>query len=629
MITINEILGKRNVKIVLEKLEQKSYNKEKHHEFINYYQLNKEELKNKIIKFDYIPETVTLKEIINFKGKKRLVANLDIKDKFLSKAISEILNKYIDPTLSKYSYAYRPLGGTLEATKQVREYILKDYSIVAQLDIKDFFESINHEILLNKLKKYNIEPCVLTLIKNYLKCPIEIELMETIKNKGLLQGNPMSPILSNIYLDGFDKILESNSIKFIRFCDDINVFGKNKSEIENSIGIAEKTLSEKFSLSLNKSKTNITNVYKTTFLGYYLVRENNDIEIIKKEKARLSYHSTWRTSALRKENNEYHIINDGILTNADYSILFENKDKKVYIPVETTNSINIYSNAIFSSNFFNTINANNIIVNIYDKFNRYTGRFIPNNSRKSCLTLLKQVSIYNNKEKRLEFSKSIISAGIHNLKSNLKYYQRRYNIDIKDNIKAIEKLEIDLINEKDYVRLLLIEARIREKYYSCFNQILKNEDFYFYSRTKRPPKDAINSLISFGNTLLYNFFAKEIYKTTLDIRIGYLHASNNRYESLNLDFADIFKPLIIDRIIFKLINKRIINSKIHFEIRNNGVYINDDGKRIFIKEYQDKLQETLVIKGKKISYENIMKKEIYKLLDSIRNDFKFKGFRYY
>ena len=65
---------------------------------------------------------------------------------------------------------------------------------------------------------------------------------------------------------------------------------------------------------------------------------------IKKEKARLSYHSTWRTSALRKENNEYHIINDGILTNADYSILFENKDKKVYIPVETTNSINIYSN---------------------------------------------------------------------------------------------------------------------------------------------------------------------------------------------------------------------------------------------------------------------------------------------
>lgn len=129
--------------------------------------------------------------------------------------------------------------------------------------------------------------------------------------------------------------------------------------------------------------------------------------------------------------------------------------------------------------------------------------------------------------------------------------------------------------------------------------------------------------------MLYNFFAKEIYKTTLDIRIGYLHASNNRYESLNLDFADIFKPLIIDRIIFKLINKRIINSKIHFEIRNNGVYINDDGKRIFIKEYQDKLQETLVIKGKKISYENIMKKEIYKLLDSIRNDFKFKGFRYY
>ena len=115
----------------------------------------------------------------------------------------------------------------------------------------------------------------------------------------------------------------------------------------------------------------------------------------------------------------------------------------------------------------------------------------------------------------------------------------------------------------------------------------------------------------------------------LDIRISYLHASNNRYESLNLDLADIFKPIIIDRIIFKIINKKIINSKIHFESRDNGVYINNDGKKIFIREYQEKLQETMVIKGKKMSYENIMRKEIYKLLDSIRNDYEFKGFRYY
>ena len=512
MISINEILGKKNVKITLEKLELKSYNKEKYQEFIDYYNLNKDEIKNKIIDSKYTPEIVIMKEIINFKGKKRLIANLDIKDKFITKAMTEVFNKYIDSTFSKYSYAYRPFGGTLEAVKQIREFAKEGNNITAQLDIKDFFEKINHEILLEKLKKYNIEPCIINLINQYLKCPIEIELIETVKNKGLLQGNPMSPILSNIYLDEFDKILESKNISFIRFCDDINIFCNNKNELFENIEIVKNILSEKYFLELNESKTNISNIYKTSFLGYYLVNEKNDIEIVKKEKAKLNYYSFWHPSALRKENNEYHILNDGILTNADYSILFENKDKKVHIPVETTNCINIHSNTMFSSNFFNVMNVHNICVNIFDKYNKYVGKFIPNNFRKSCLTLLKQVSIYNDNEKRLKLAKAIITAGVHNLKSNIKYYQRRYNINIKEKIEIIEKLEKDLKIEMEYQNLLLIEARIRENYYSCFNQILKNKDFYFYVRSKRPPKDAINSLISFGNTLLYNFLQKKFIK---------------------------------------------------------------------------------------------------------------------
>ena len=187
MISLNEILGKRNVKITLEKLEKKVYNKAKYQDFLNYYQLNKNELKNEIMKFEYNPDTVIMKEIINFKGKKRLVANLDIKDKFISKAISEILDKYIDITFSKSSFVYRKSEGTLEAAKCVRQFVKEENNIVGQIDIKDFFENINHELLLNKLKQYNIEPCILTLISKYLKCAVEIELIETVKNKGVLQ----------------------------------------------------------------------------------------------------------------------------------------------------------------------------------------------------------------------------------------------------------------------------------------------------------------------------------------------------------------------------------------------------------------------------------------------------------
>lgn len=229
----------------------------------------------------------------------------------------------------------------------------------------------------------------------------------------------------------------------------------------------------------------------------------------------------------------------------------------------------------------------------------------------------------------MNMAKDILSSEIYNLKSNLKYYNRRYNHDIKEKIKLIEKTEKEINLIKEHEKLLLCEARIKGIYYSCFNEILQNEKFKFIKRSKRPPQDPINALISFGNTLLYNYIAKEIYKTKLDIRIAYLHSSNNRYESLNLDLADIFKPIIVDKMIFKLINKKIINDNLHFENINGGVYLTEEGKNIVINEFYKKIRDMITIGNNKMSYEKIIRKEIYKLSNSIMNEEKYKAFKYY
>lgn len=557
------------------KFGTKIYNKTKYEEFKEYYELNKQSIREKIENFEYDTEIVKLKEIANYKGKKRIVAVLDIKDKFLTRAIMQVLEKYINPTLSEKSFAYIQGKGTVEALKLIKEYVEQGNTTVCQVDIKDYFDKINHEKLLKELEKYKIEKSLLKLIEKYIKCEIEYELVASIKNKGVVQGNSMSPVLSNIYLDSLDKKLDELNIKFVRYCDDINIFGTSRNEVIEKMKILEKELNENYYLELNDRKTVITNVYKTTFLGYSLIKEKNNIEILRREKTRLKYYNYWKESSLKQNGNEIHVISDGILSQREYTIIFENKDKKVYFPVENTKSINIYSNVIMNTNFFTTMNYKNVIVNIFDKSNRYIGKFIPQNTRKSSLTLLKQVSIYIDDNKRLEMAKNILTSGIYNLKSNLKYYNRRYKIDIKEKINKIEKIENKIRVCKNYSELLLSEARIREIYYSCFNEIIKDDNFKFIKRTKRPPKDELNCLISFGNTLLYNYIAKEIYKTTLDIRVGYLHATNNRYESLNLDLADIFKPIIVDKVIFKIINKKIINKEIHFEKRDDGVFLNE------------------------------------------------------
>ena len=628
MITLNEIMGKKNVKTVMNDLYKKSYNKRAFIEFQKYYENNKQIIRQEIENNKYQPENIILKEIINYKGKRRLVSILNIKDKFISKLLLEVLEKYIAPNFSENSFAYQKGKGTTQAILKIKKLVEEGNEIVGKIDIKDYFDTINHEKLLKMMQDVKIERRVIELINKFIKCKVDYQYSTYTKTQGIIQGSPLSAILSNIYLDSFDKELDKLNIKYIRYCDDINIFGKDKKEVYSTIKFIEKRLKEQYLLNINHNKTEITNVFYTKFLGYKLIKNKFGVEIVKISKE-VQYTNRWRTNSLEKINNEYHIVNEGILSQSDYTILFENKNKKVYIPIEATKILNIYSNIIINSNFFNLMNSKDIIVNLFDKHNRYIGKFIPNNTRKSCLLLLKQVEIYNDYNKRMNMAKDILSSEIYNLKSNLKYYNRRYNHDIKEKIKLIEKAEKEINLIKEHEKLLLCEARIKGIYYSCFNEILQNEKFKFIKRSKRPPQDPINALISFGNTLLYNYIAKEIYKTKLDIRIAYLHSSNNRYESLNLDLADIFKPIIVDKIIFKLINKKIINDRLHFENINGGGYLTGEGKNIVINEFYKKIKDITTIGNNKTSYEKIIRKEIYKLSNSIMNEEKYKAFKYY
>lgn len=628
MITLNEIMGKQNVKTVMNDLYKKSYSKRAFIEFQKYYENNKQIIRQEIENNKYQPENIILKEIINYKGKRRLVSILNIKDKFISKLLLEVLEKYIAPNFSENSFAYQKGKGTTQAILKIKKLVEEGNEIVGKIDIKDYFDTINHEKLLKMMQDVKIERRVIELINKFIKCKVDYQYSTYTKTQGIIQGSPLSAILSNIYLDSFDKELDKLNIKYIRYCDDINIFGKDKKEVYSTIKFIEKRLKEQYLLNINHNKTEITNVFYTIFLGYKLIKNKFGVEIVKISKE-VQYTNRWRTNSLEKINNEYHIINEGILSQSDYTILFENKNKKVYIPIEATKILNIYSNIIINSDFFNLMNSKDIIVNLFDKHNRYIGKFIPNNTRKSCLLLLKQVEIYNDYNKRMNMAKDILSSEIYNLKSNLKYYNRRYNHDIKEKIKLIEKAEKEINLIKEHEKLLLCEARIKGIYYSCFNEILQNEKFKFIKRSKRPPQDPINALISFGNTLLYNYIAKEIYKTKLDIRIAYLHSSNNRYESLNLDLADIFKPIIVDKIIFKLINKKIINYRLHFENINGGGYLTGEGKNIVINEFYKKIKDITTIGNNKMSYEKIIRKEIYKLSNSIMNEEKYKAFKYY
>ncbi len=161
------------------------------------------------------------------------------------------------------------------------------------------------------------------------------------------------------------------------------------------------------------------------------------------------------------------------------------------------------------------------------------------------------------------------------------------------------------------------------------NEIITVPGFEFTARTRRPPKDPLNAMLSFGNTLLYNRIAMEINKTSLDIRIGIVHSTTNRSQSLNLDIADLFKPILVDRTIFTLINRKVLDLKRDFVIQEDGsAYLSNIGKRIFISEFNNKLYQKLTEKGRSITYDTKIKEEISKLYRFFMKGEKYKPYKY-
>lgn len=219
---------------------------------------------------------------------------------------------------------------------------------------------------------------------------------------------------------------------------------------------------------------------------------------------------------------------------------------------------------------------------------------------------------------------------MHNQRENLRYYyKRKKNEKLKKAIHDITSSMEEMKTCDSIEKLMLIEARAKQKYLQCFDIIIAHEDFPFERRTRRPPLNEVNALISFGNVFLYQRIATEIRKTALDIRIGFMHAANSRNETFNLDIAEIFKPIIVDRAIFTVIHNLMITKRDHFYVNENGaVLLNKIGKRIFIQELEKKLYQKVKIDGVSRTYDSIIKHEIQKLVHVVKTGEKYKPYKY-
>lgn len=229
---------------------------------------HRDELLESIRNGKYKPSPVRRVEIPKDNGGKRQLGIPTVIDRMIQQAIAQVLIPIYEPKFSDGSYGYRPHRSAKDAIMKVKEYADEGYKYAVCLDLSKYFDTLNHELLMNMLRQDIKDKRLIDLIKKYLKSGVMENGIVMKTDEGSPQGGNLSPLLANIYLDKFDKEFEGRGVKVIRYADDIILLAKSIRAAERLLGTSTEYLEKKLKLKVNTEKSRAVSVYAIRNFGF-------------------------------------------------------------------------------------------------------------------------------------------------------------------------------------------------------------------------------------------------------------------------------------------------------------------------------------------------------------------------
>ncbi|MBF1630937.1 MAG: group II intron reverse transcriptase/maturase [Prevotella sp.] len=276
---MDKILSQKNLQEAMKRVKSNKgasgIDKMSVEEIDEYFSKHIEEIKTSIWEKKYRPQAVKRVYIPKPNGKKRPLGIPVVVDRVIQQAVAQVFSELYDECFSEHSYGFRPNRSAHQAMEEVLFYLNEGCEWVIDIDIEKYFDTVNHDKLISILREKVKDDVTLHLVRSFLRAGIMEDGIIRRNEEGVPQGGPLSPILSNIYLDRFDKELESRGLRFVRYADDCNIFVKSEMSANRVMKSVSSWLERKLFLKVNMTKTKVVRPSNSSFLGFTFWRNKD------------------------------------------------------------------------------------------------------------------------------------------------------------------------------------------------------------------------------------------------------------------------------------------------------------------------------------------------------------------